>query len=549
MLSCLCANTSMSHAQLDIQGFSVTYRTSAGVLAAVDDVALTVPAGAVVGLVGESGSGKSTLASAILGLLPDEAEVRGSIRLAGQEIVGMAEPDLARIVRWRQAAIVFQQAMSALSPVHRIRIPLRDVLRHHRPDLGRHESETRLVTLMKQVGLPAAALRSYPHELSGGMRQRAMIALCLVLNPPFVIFDEATSSLDTVTQRGLLDELRRLQRGLGMAVLLIAHDLAVVAEYADRVAVMRTGRIVEAGPTAEVLSNPRHVYTQALRGAALALEPSYLAMPKHAGAAVNEARLAPNAPLLTMTGIRRCYCRDACAIDNVSLALGQGEIVALVGASGSGKSTLARLLARLEPTDGGRIVFDGRDVTQLGGRSLRAFRRAAGIVFQNPFEAFDPRLGVAEALERPLVLHQIGVDGRERRRIIAEALAAVGLVPPEQFLGRLPHEVSGGQLQRIAIVRATLTMPRLLIADEPISMLDVSLRRGILDLLRDLRDRRGTTVLFITHDLAAASAIADRIAVLDVGRLVELGPAGALLEHPQHRATKALIAAAPRLVL
>jgi peptide/nickel transport system ATP-binding protein len=380
------------------------------------------------------------------------------------------------------------------------------------------------------------------------MRQRAMIALCFVLDPPFVIFDEATSSLDTVTQRGLLDELRRLQRGLGMAILLIAHDLAVVAEYADRVAVMRAGRIVEAGPTAEVLSNPRHVYTRALRDAALALEPSHLAMPKHASAAVNEARLASNAPLLTMTGIRRCYSRDACAIDNVSLALGQGEIVALVGASGSGKSTLARLLARLEPTDGGRIVFDGRDVTHLGGRSLRAFRRAVGIVFQNPFEAFDPRLRVAEALDRPLAIHQLGANHRERRRIIAEALAAVDLVPPEQFLGRLPHEVSGGQLQRIAIVRATLTMPRLLIADEPISMLDASLRRGILDLLRDLRDRRGTTVLFITHDLAAARAIADWIAVLDVGRLVELGPAGTLVERPQHHATRALIAAAPRLV-
>jgi peptide/nickel transport system ATP-binding protein len=538
----------MKHTLLDIQGVSITYRTSAGVLAAVQDVALTVAAGAVVGLVGESGSGKSTLASAILGLLPTQAEVRGSIRLAGQEIVGMAEPDLARIVRWRQAAIVFQQAMSALSPVHRIRIPLRDVLRHHQPNLGRHDGETRLMTLMKQVGLPATALRSYPHELSGGMRQRAMIALCLVLDPPFVIFDEATSSLDTVTQRGLLDELRRLQRDLGMAVLLIAHDLAVVAEYADRVAVMRAGRIVEAGPAAEVLSNPRHVYTRALRDAVLALEPSQLGMPKQAGADAKAAVLMPTAPLLTTTGIRRRYRRDACAIDGVSLVLGQGEIVALVGASGSGKSTLARLLARLEPTDGGQIVFDGRDVTQLGGWSLRAFRRAVGIVFQNPFEAFDPRLTVAEALERPLAIHQIGANDRERRHIIAEALAAVCLVPPEQFLHRLPREVSGGQLQRIAIVRATLTMPRLLIADEPISMLDVSLRRGILDLLRDLRDRHGATVLFITHDLAAARAIADRIAVLDVGRMVELGPAGALLERPQHHATRALIAAAPRLV-
>jgi len=193
-------------------------------------------------------------------------------------------------------------------------------------------------------------------------------------------------------------------------------------------------------------------------------------------------------------------------------------------------------------------VFDGRDVTHLGGRSLRPFRRAVGIVFQNPFEAFDPRLSVAEALERPLAIHHIGANDRERRRIIAEALAAVGLVPPEQFLDRLPQEVSGGQLQRIAIVRATLTMPRLLIADEPISMLDASLRRGILDLLRDLRDRRGTTVLFITHDLAAARAIADQIAVLDLGRLVEIGPAGALVERPQHHATRALIAAAPRLV-
>jgi peptide/nickel transport system ATP-binding protein len=545
MLSRLCVMANMNHTLLDIQGVSITYRTSAGLLAAVEDVALAVPAGAVVGLVGESGSGKSTLASAILGLLPAQAEVRGSIRLAGQEIVGMAELDLARIVRWRQAAIVFQQAMSALSPVHRIRIPLRDVLRHHRPDLGRHEIEARLVALMERVRLPRSALRSYPHELSGGMRQRAMIALCLVLDPPFVIFDEATSSLDTVTQRGLLDELRRLQRELGMAVLLIAHDLAVVAEYADRVAVMRAGRIVESGPTAEVLSNPRHDYTQALRGAALTLTPPRPSMPQYA----NEATSATNAPLLATTGIRRRYHGNACAVDGVSLALGQSEIVALVGASGSGKSTLARLLARLEPTDGGRIVLDGRDVTRLGGRSLRAFRRAVGIVFQNPFEAFDPRLSIAESLERPLAIHQIGADGRERRRIIAEAFAAVGLVPPELFLNRLPREVSGGQLQRIAIVRATLTMPRLLIADEPISMLDASLRRGILDLLRDLRDRRGTTVLFITHDLAAAGAIADRIAVLDVGRLVELGPAGTLVAHPQHRVTKALIAAAPRLVL
>jgi ABC-type glutathione transport system ATPase component len=306
---------------------------------------------------------------------------------------------------------------------------------------------------------------------------------------------------------------------------------------------------VEAGPTVDVLSNPRHVYTRALRGAALALEASQLGMPMHAGAHAEAAVLAPTVPLLTMTGIRRRYHRDACAVDDVSLALGHGEIVALVGVSGSGKSTLARLLARLEPTDGGRIVFEGRDITQLDGRSLRPFRRAVGIVFQNPFEAFDPRLGVAEALERPLAIHHIGANDRERRRIIAEALAAVDLVPPEQFLSRLPHEVSGGQLQRIAIVRATLTMPRLLIADEPISMLDVSLRRGILDLLRDLRDRRGTTMLFITHDLAAARAIADRIAVLDAGRLVELGPAGALVKRPQHHATRALIAAAPRLVL
>jgi peptide/nickel transport system ATP-binding protein len=532
----------MDNILLDIRGLSIAYRTPAGPITAVDDVALAVPAGTVVGLVGESGSGKSTLASAVLGLLPAQATVRGSIRLVGHEIVGMAEPDLARIVRWRQAAIVFQQAMSALSPVHSIGVQLGDVLRQHQPGLGRREVQARLVALLERVGLPAAALRAYPHELSGGMRQRAMIALCLMLDPPLVIFDEATSALDTLTQRALLDELRHLQHELGMAVLLIAHDLAVVAEYADRIAVMRAGRIVEAGPAAEVLADPRHVYTRALRSAVLSLAPDAPAMPRY------RAPDAPPAPaLLQTTDLRRRYRRDACAVDDVSLVLGQGEILALLGASGSGKSTLARLLARLEPADGGRIVFDGQDVTRLGGRSLQSFRREVGIIFQNPFESFDPRLSIAEALERPLAIHHIGADSQARRRIIAEALAMVGLTSPKAFLDRQPHEVSGGQLQRIAIVRATLTRPRLLIADEPISMLDASLRRDILGLLRDLRDRRRTTVLFITHDFAAAHAIADRIAVLDAGRLVELAPASTLVEWPQHPTTQALIAAAPRL--
>jgi peptide/nickel transport system ATP-binding protein len=532
----------MSNILLDIQGLSISYPTSAGAIAAVSDVALAVPAGAVVGLVGESGSGKSTLASALLGLLPAQAIVRGSIRLDGREIVGLAEDDQARVVRWRQAALVFQQAMSALSPVHRIGDQLGDVLRHHQPGLGRREVAARLAALMQRVNLPPSALRTYPHELSGGMRQRAMIALCLLLDPPLVIFDEATSSLDTLTQREVLDELRRLQRELGLALLLIAHDLALVAEYADSVAVMRAGRIVEAGPTAEVLSDPQHFYTRALRGAALSLEPPHPATPGP------EHAKATGAPLLCATNLRRRYRRDLCAVDGVSLTLGSGEIVALLGASGSGKSTLARLLARLEPADRGRIKFEGQDVTQLGGRLLRPFRRAVGYVFQNPFEAFDPRLSVAEALERPLAIHQIGADSRQRRRIIAEALAQVGLAPPEQFMERLPHQVSGGQLQRIAIVRATLTSPRLLIADEPISMLDASLRRGIIDLLRDLRDRAGTTVLFITHDLAAAQAIADRIAVLDGGQLVELAPTRALVQQPRHSATRALLAAAPRVL-
>jgi peptide/nickel transport system ATP-binding protein len=508
------------------------------------DLSFAIGEGEIMGLVGESGSGKSMTALSIMNLLPRDARLTGRIALDGESLTDLGESALCER-RGRDMSMVFQEPMTALNPVRTIGDQIAETVRIHR-DVGRADAErlTRQVMTRVELDPDRFPLDRYPHDLSGGQRQRVMIAMAIILQPKLLIADEPTTALDVTTQARILALMKRLVDEDGMSLLLITHDLAVVAGMADHVAIMKDGSIVEAGETVTLFRSLRHPYSRDLFAASA-----------HVPARNRRPVKGDATPILTASGLvhdyrlpRRSLLRAPGtfrAVDHVDLEIGRGENVGLVGESGCGKSTLARaLLALVAPTAGG-VVLDGRDFLRSSGRARNDLRRHIQAVFQDPYGSFDPRHRVERLVAEPFHLLERKPGAAERRRLVEGALVNVGLAPSDA--DKYPHEFSGGQRQRIAIARALITSPSLIVLDEAVSALDVSIRAQILDLLADLSDRLGVSYLFISHDLTVVRAITDRVLIMQAGRIVEEGATEAVFARPSHPYTASLIAATPDL--
>lgn len=487
---------------------------ASGVLA-VDGVSLRVPAGATVGLAGESGCGKTTLALSALRLLPRSARVRGEILLDGENVRDLSFGRL-RAVRWTSASVVFQGAASSLNPVRSVGWQIAEALRLHPGAdwIGRRGRRARVEELLGSVGLSPARAGAFPHELSGGQRQRVLIAMALACDPQIVIADEPTSALDADVAARIQDTLAALVRERGLSLLLISHDLPMLARSCERLVVMQAGRIVEEGPSADVLGHARHPYTRRLAAASLAVGDRSVRRPRSRPPTGTGGRLEASGVTVDLAG-RGVRTR---AVAEASLAIERGEIVALVGPSGAGKTTLARAMLGLQGVTSGKVLFDGRPLPR--GAALRAFRRRVQFVPQSPDAALSPRQTVWDAVAEGLRIHRVPGD---ERTLVEDALRAAELEPTERLLGALPSELSGGQRQRVVIAGALALNPELLVADEPVSSLDATVRAEIVALLAHLRDARGLGALVITHDRGLAWALADRIAVMRGGRIVGVG--------------------------
>jgi peptide/nickel transport system ATP-binding protein len=505
-------------------------------------VSLRLGAGEVLGIVGESGSGKSLTALSVMRLLPRMARAGGRVLLDGTDVLALSEQAMCQR-RGRDVGMVFQEPMTALNPLKTIGAQVAEVFRLHL-GLSRTDAERRALVVLERVGLPPARIppTRYPHELSGGQRQRVVIAMAVALSPKLVIADEPTTALDVTMQAQILKLLRRLVAEDGAGLMLISHDLAVVAAMADRVAVMRRGEVVETGPGgAQAFGSLVHPYSAALREAS-SHEP-------------NRPATQPGERLVEVEGVIRDYPLPKPhllaprpynrAVDAVSFFVRRGESVGLVGESGCGKSTLARAILALEPVQGGRISVAGRDLAGLAGPPLAAFRRRVQMVFQDPYGSFDPRHRAGRIVGEPLRLLDSPVSAGERSRMVSRALVEVGLAPADA--DKYPHEFSGGQRQRLAIARALITRPDLIVLDEPVSALDVSIRAQILDLLADLQSRLRLTYLFISHDLGVVRAMTDRVMVMAGGKIVEEGETRSVLDRPQHPVTRGLVDASQHL--
>ena len=524
---------------LEVEDLSVVFRVEDREIAAVRNVSFGVDRGETVALVGESGSGKSVTALSVLQLLPypKARHPTGSVRVDGEEVVGAAEPVL-RGIRGDRISMIFQEPMTSLNPLQTIERQIREILFVHRGMEARAARE-RTLELLRLVGLRDAERRldAYPHQLSGGQRQRVMIAMALANEPELLIADEPTTALDVTVQAQVLALLRRLQDRLGMAILLITHDLGIVEHMADRVCVMSDGELVETGDTESVFADPRHPYTRML----ISAEPGgrKRAPPPDAPEVVAGEGVKVWFPV--KAGLLRRTVDHVRAVDGVSLAVRARHTVGVVGESGSGKTTLGLALLRLIESDGA-IRFDGRPIQGRGFRELRPLRRDMQIVFQDPFASLSPRLSAGQIVGEGLSVHGLGGSYEERRHIVGDALREVGLAPDVQ--DRYPHEFSGGQRQRIAIARAMVLKPRFVVLDEPTSALDRSVQAQIVDLLRDLQERHDLAYLFISHDLKVVRALADEIVVMRDGKVVERGPADRVFDDPRDAYTKALMAAA-----
>jgi peptide/nickel transport system ATP-binding protein len=526
---------------LRIEGLRVEYRTGTGVTVAVDGVDLDVERGTITAVVGESGSGKSTTAHAVIGLLPGTGRVvGGSIRFDGEDLTRLSDRAW-RQVRGRQIGLIPQDPMVALDPTKPVGAQVAEVLRIHGL-ASRAGARVEAVELLAEAGLAEAATRAraYPHELSGGMRQRVLIAMACAARPRLLIADEPTSALDVTVQRQILDHLQQVVESTGTSILLITHDLSVAADRARHIVVMSGARVVESGPTEEVLGAPRDPYTRRLLADAPAITTR-----DRAPARANAEILLRVDNLSKTFPIRRGRIgggQQRAAVDGISFELARGQTLGLVGESGSGKTTTARLVLGLEKPTAGSVRIGDADVTDLRGEALRALRRKVQLVYQNPYAALNPRFTVAELLSEPLRNFHIG-DSASRAVKVRELLDSVAM--PAATARRKAAELSGGQRQRVAIARALALDPELLVCDEPVSALDVTVQAQILDLLDGLQRGHGLTYLFISHDLAVVRQISDHVAVMRHGRIVEAGPSEEIFTSPAHEYTRELLAAVP----
>ncbi len=565
---------------LRVENLKVEFRLHEAVIKAVDGVSFRVPRNKTVALVGESGSGKSVVSQAIMRILPNSATITGGRILLRDAGTGDGETDIValnadgpriRAIRGGRISIIFQEPMTSLSPLHSIGNQITEALELHR-DCGAAEASELTADMLRLVGFPdpVRALRTYPFELSGGLRQRAMIAMALVCRPGLLIADEPTTALDVTIQAQILKLLGDLQQELGMSVLMITHDLGVVANVADEVVVMYHGRVLERGTLEDIFQDPGHEYLKALLRAVprFDMAPGERLVPlreiSHATGHLLAAKepwpadADPNRPILKVEGLSKSFTlrkgglfgggarREVLAVDDVSFVAERGKCLGIVGESGSGKTTVSKLIMRALRPDAGTIQFDDRGVlvelTDLDNAGLLPYRQRIQMIFQDPFSSLNPRMTVFDIVSEPLVVHRIG-DDAFRIEMVRELLALVGLDP--RFLNRYPHSFSGGQRQRIGIARALALKPDLLICDEPVSALDVSVQAQILNLLRDLQDDLGLTYIFISHNLAVVNYIADTIAVMCAGRVVETAPCETLFSNPVHPYTRALLTAVP----
>ncbi|WP_275290809.1 ABC transporter ATP-binding protein [Amycolatopsis sp. La24] len=537
-------------ALLELKNLGVTYRTGGGDVPAVRGVDLTLDAGGTLGVAGESGSGKSTVAMSVLRLLPRSAKITGEILLDGENVNDMRWGRL-RTVRWAEASVVFQGAMHALNPVRRVGEQIAEPIRLHAPEgktLSEAQVQARVTELLEQVDLPRSRAGAYPHELSGGQKQRVMIAMALACEPRLVIADEPTTALDVIVQAQVLSVLSKLVAERGIGLIMISHDLSVLAATCERIAVMYDGELVEERPSAELMASPQHDHSKALAAAFPTVgDPVSRYAPATATPLPPEPEEragSDDAPLLAAENLHVSF-RDRKgkrihAVNGVDLEVRRDEIVALVGQSGSGKTTLARTLLGLQKPDSGTVRYAGKPVPSSGA-GLRAYRREVQLVLQDPTSALNPAHTVYEAVAEGPRIHGLPNE----RDVVLQALESAELRPPEKYLDRLPHELSGGQRQRVVIAGALALEPSLLLADEPVASLDASVRGEILALLLRLRRRLGLSALVITHDLGLAWNIADRVAVMYRGELVETGTVEQVLLEPRHEYTKSLLAALP----
>jgi ABC-type glutathione transport system ATPase component len=522
-------------ALLTVDNLSVSFVTRNGTNKAVDNVSFSVEERQITAIIGESGSGKSVSCYAMLGLVPSPPGRidGGTAHFQGQDLLALSEAEL-RAIRGRDIAMIFQDPMTCLNPFMKIGDQLIEPLTLHK-GLSKGPARAQAMALLDEVGIrdPQAAMTAFPHEFSGGMRQRVMIAMALINEPKLLIADEPTTALDVTIQAQILKLIAELQTKRDIGVLFISHDLAVVSDIADQIVVMEKGKVVESGQPKQIFDNPQHPYTQKL----LAAIPSGQ---KAAGTVAPE-------PLIRIDDLRTWFtpsggAEPVKAVDGVSLDIHRGEVLGLVGESGSGKSTLGRSILRLVPITGGRIAFEETELSALAGKPLKQFRHRMQMIFQDPYASLNPRMTVYDTLAEPLLLHGL-VQKADLDRAIRELMDNVGLA--RAFVRKYPHEFSGGQRQRIAIGRALATRPEFMVADEPVSALDVTIQAQILDLLADLTKEYGLTMLFISHDLAVIRQIADRIAVMYHGKLVEEGPTAQVFETPREDYTRSLLAAIP----
>ena len=571
----------MTEPLLSIRNLKVAFKHESQWVEAVHGIDLDVMAGRTLGLVGESGSGKSVSSLAVMRLLNERVSriEADSIRIEGEEIKGYTESQMAE-VRGKSIAMIFQDPMTSLNPVYKCGYQVSEMILQHE-DVSKKAAKERVIELFKQVMLPRpeAIYDSYPHELSGGQKQRVMIAMAIACHPQLLIADEPTTALDVTVQLEILKLLRKLQAETGMGMIFITHDLGVVAEIADDVAVMHNGEILERGTVREIMSHPQHPYTQGLLACRPPMDVRLKRLPivkefldgqwqggkeqilhdlqiTEAERKAHLERLYSKTPLLKVEHLQTWYplrkgvfsrvYDHVKAVDDVTLDVYEGETLGLVGESGCGKTTLGRSILRLAEPTGGKVWFDGVEVTALKGQALRDFRKQAQIVFQDPYSSLNPRITIAEAIAEPMRVHGCGTTGRGAaglRDAVCELLEQVGL--KAEHYDRYPHEFSGGQRQRICIARALAVSPRLVICDESVSALDVSVQAQVLNLLNRLKEERGLTYIFISHDLSVVRFMSDRVVVMYNGKPVEMNEADALFEHPLNAYTKKLIDALP----